>query len=109
MNASLLVHTVLLSSYAKSAGKTLLATSPAGKRKSDRLHLLTLRIHAALLSLEKLTAEEELLEVDEAQSDSKYRITFENGVAVSAYASARTRKNHIRVLAGDWVTLESSV
>lgn len=58
-------------------------------------------------------AKEELLEldgiVDEVLPDSKYRVTLENGVVVGAYASGRMRKNHIRILAGDRVTLELSV
>ncbi|MCG5074725.1 translation initiation factor IF-1 [Paraburkholderia tagetis] len=58
-------------------------------------------------------AKEELLEldgvVDEVLPDSKYRVTLENGVVVNAYASGRMRKNHIRILAGDRVTLELSV
>ena len=57
-------------------------------------------------------AKEELLEldgiVDEVLPDSKYRVTLENGVVVGAYASAAC-KNHIRILAGDRVTLELSV
>jgi len=58
-------------------------------------------------------AKEELLEldgiVDEVLPDSKYRVTLENGVVVGAYASGRMRKNHIRILAGDRVTLELSM
>ncbi|KVW72063.1 translation initiation factor IF-1 [Burkholderia ubonensis] len=58
-------------------------------------------------------AKEELLEldgiVDEVLPDSKYRVTLENGVVVGAYASGRMRKNHIRILAGDRVTLELPV
>ncbi|WP_027817623.1 translation initiation factor IF-1 [Paraburkholderia bannensis] len=58
-------------------------------------------------------AKEELLEldgvVDEVLPDSKYRVTLENGVVVNAYASGRMRKNHIRIIAGDRVTLELSV
>lgn len=58
-------------------------------------------------------AKEELLEldgvVDEVLPDSKYRVTLENGAVVGAYASGRMRKNHIRILAGDRVTLELSV
>ena len=57
-------------------------------------------------------AKEELLEldgvVDEVLPDSKYRVTLENGVVVNAYASGRMRKNHIRILAGDKVSLEVS-
>jgi translation initiation factor IF-1 len=58
-------------------------------------------------------AKEELLElngvVDEVLPDSKYRVTLENGAVVGAYASGRMRKHHIRILAGDRVTLELSV
>ena len=58
-------------------------------------------------------AKEELLEldgiVDEVLPDSRYRVTLDNGVVVGAYASGRMRKNHIRILAGDRVTLELSV
>ena len=58
-------------------------------------------------------AKEELLEldgvVDEVLPDSKYRVTLENGAVVGAYASGRMRKNHIRILAGNRVTLELSV
>ena len=36
-------------------------------------------------------------------------VTLDNGVVVGAYASGRIRKNHIRILAGDRVTLELSV
>lgn len=56
---------------------------------------------------------EELLElegvVDEVLPDSKYRVTLDNGVVVGAYASGKMRKHHIRILAGDRVTLELSL
>jgi translation initiation factor IF-1 len=58
-------------------------------------------------------AKEELLEldgvIDEVLPDSRYRVTLENGAVVSAYASGRLRKNHIRILAGDRVRLELSL
>ncbi|PLZ02224.1 translation initiation factor IF-1 [Burkholderia sp. WAC0059] len=58
-------------------------------------------------------AKEELLElegvVDEVLPDSRYRVTLENGIVVNAYASGRIRKHHIRILAGDRVTLELSL
>jgi translation initiation factor IF-1 len=58
-------------------------------------------------------AKEELLEldgiVDEVLPDSRYRVTLDNGVVVGAYASGRIRKNYIRILAGDRVTLELSM
>jgi translation initiation factor IF-1 len=66
-----------------------------------------------IVSRRKHLAKEELLEldgvVDEVLPDSKYRVTLENGAVVGAYASGRMRKNHIRILAGDRVTLELSV
>jgi translation initiation factor IF-1 len=57
-------------------------------------------------------AKEELLEmqgvVDEVLPDSRYRVTLENGHALIAYSAGKMRKNHIRILAGDKVTLELS-
>jgi len=37
-----------------------------------------------------------------------FRVTLENGVEVTAYASGKMRKHRIRILAGDRVTLEMS-
>jgi translation initiation factor IF-1 len=58
-------------------------------------------------------AKEELVEldgvVDEVLPDTRFRVTLDNGVVVGAYASGRIRKNRIRILAGDRVTLELSV
>ncbi|RKP49570.1 translation initiation factor IF-1 [Pararobbsia silviterrae] len=58
-------------------------------------------------------AKEELLElegiVDEVLPDSRYRVTLDNGIIVGAYASGKMRKHHIRILAGDRVTLELSL
>jgi translation initiation factor IF-1 len=57
-------------------------------------------------------AKEELIEmrgvVDEVLPDSRFRVTLENGHELIAYAGGRMRKNHIRVLAGDRVSLELS-
>jgi len=57
-------------------------------------------------------AREELIEmngtVDEVLPDSRYRITLENGHMLTAYSSGKMRKNHIRILAGDKVSLELS-
>lgn len=62
--------------------------------------------------LESIMAKEELLEmegvVDEVLPDTRFRVTLENGVAVSAYASGKMRKHRIRVLAGDRVSVELS-
>jgi translation initiation factor IF-1 len=57
-------------------------------------------------------AKEELLEmngvVDEVLPDSRYRVTLENGHVLIAYSAGKMRKHHIRIIAGDKVTLELS-
>lgn len=57
-------------------------------------------------------AKEELIEmsgvVDEVLPDSRYRVTLENGHALVAYSAGKMRKHHIRILAGDKVSLELS-
>lgn len=57
-------------------------------------------------------AKEELLEfsgvVTEVLPDSRYIVTLENGHTLVAYSSGKMRKHHIRILAGDKVSLEVS-
>ncbi|MBL8389449.1 MAG: translation initiation factor IF-1 [Hydrogenophaga sp.] len=57
-------------------------------------------------------AKEELIEmrgkVDEILPDSRYRVTLENGHTLIAYTGGKMRKHHIRILAGDNVSLELS-
>lgn len=57
-------------------------------------------------------SKEELIEmngsVDEVLPDSRFRVTLENGHTVIAYTGGKMRKHHIRILAGDEVTLEMS-
>jgi translation initiation factor IF-1 len=57
-------------------------------------------------------AKEELLEmsgvVDEVLPDSRYRVTLENGHKLIAYSAGKMKKNHIRIIAGDKVSLELS-
>jgi translation initiation factor IF-1 len=57
-------------------------------------------------------AKEELIEmngkVEEVLPDSRYRVALENGHILVAYTSGRMRKHHIRILAGDFVSLELS-
>ncbi len=57
-------------------------------------------------------AKEELIEmhgiVNEVLPDSRFRVTLENGHPVIAYTGGKMRKHHIRILAGDAVTLELS-
>lgn len=57
-------------------------------------------------------AKEDLLEmngvVSEVLPDSKYRVTLDNGHQLVAYSAGRMRKHHIRIIAGDKVSLEVS-
>lgn len=57
-------------------------------------------------------SKEDLIEmqgkVDEVLPDSRYRVTLENGHTLVAYSGGKMRKNHIRILAGDKVSLELS-
>lgn len=57
-------------------------------------------------------AKEDLLEmngaVTEVLPDSKYRVTLENGHELVAYSAGKMRKHHIKIIAGDKVSLEVS-
>ncbi len=57
-------------------------------------------------------AKEELIEmngvVSEVLPDSRYRVTLDNGHMLVAYTSGKMRKHHIRIIAGDKVSLELS-
>jgi translation initiation factor IF-1 len=57
-------------------------------------------------------AKEEHLEmtgvVSEVLPDSRYRVTLDNGHGLVAYSAGKMRKHHIRILAGDKVSLELS-
>ena len=57
-------------------------------------------------------AKEELIEmrgtVAEALPDSRYRVVLTNGHELVAYTGGKMRKHHIRIIAGDDVTLELS-
>jgi len=46
--------------------------------------------------------------VTEVLPDSRYRVTLDNGHLLVAYSGGKMRKNHIRILAGDKVSLEMS-
>jgi len=60
--------------------------------------------------LRKLMAKEEMLEfegvVEEVLPDARCRVKLDNGHEVIAYTSGRMKKNRIRILAGDRVTIE---
>lgn len=55
-------------------------------------------------------AKEELIEFDgtvlELLPNAMFRIQLENGHTILGHTSGRMRKNRIRVLVGDWVTVE---
>jgi translation initiation factor IF-1 len=57
-------------------------------------------------------AKEEHLEmsgtVSEVLPDSRFRVTLDNGHELVAYSAGKMRKHHIRILAGDKVSLELS-
>ena len=46
--------------------------------------------------------------VTEVLPDTNFRVELENGHEVLAYISGRMRKNYIRILVGDRVTVELS-
>jgi len=57
-------------------------------------------------------AKEELLEmqgvVSEVLPDSRFLVSLDNGHSLVAYTAGKMRKHHIRIIAGDKVTLELS-
>ena len=57
-------------------------------------------------------AKEEHIEMDgvvsEVLPDSRFRVTLDNGHKLIAYSAGKMRKHHIRILAGDKVSLELS-
>jgi translation initiation factor IF-1 len=58
----------------------------------------------------RLVAKEDLIEfegvVAEVLPDSRFKVTLDSGHDIMAYASGRMKKNRIRILAGDRVTVE---
>jgi translation initiation factor IF-1 len=57
-------------------------------------------------------AKEEVLEMNgvvaEVLPDARYRVTLDNGHDLIAYSAGKMRKHHIRIIAGDKVSLEIS-
>jgi translation initiation factor IF-1 len=57
-------------------------------------------------------AKEELIEMNgivvEILPDQRFRVDLDNGHKLIAYSAGRMKKNYIRILAGDKVTLELS-
>jgi translation initiation factor IF-1 len=57
-------------------------------------------------------AKEEVLEMNgvvaEVLPDARYRVKLDNGHDLVAYTAGKMRKHHIRIIAGDKVSLEIS-
>jgi len=57
-------------------------------------------------------AKEAVLEMNgvvvEVLPDARYRVTLDNGHNLVAYSAGKMRKHHIRIIAGDKVSLELS-
>ena len=57
-------------------------------------------------------AKEDLIEMSgqvlEVLPDARYRVKLDNGHELGAYTNGKMRKHHIRILAGDKVSLELS-
>lgn len=57
-------------------------------------------------------AKEELIEmtgmVQEVMPDSRYLVVLDNGHTLVAYSAGKMRKHHIRIIAGDKVSIELS-
>ncbi len=47
-------------------------------------------------------------QIDEALPNTQFRITLDNGQGVLGYVSGKIRKNRIKILPGDRVTIELS-
>jgi translation initiation factor IF-1 len=62
--------------------------------------------------LERNTMKEDLIEmngkVTEVLPEMRFRVDLDNGHQLVAYTSGKMKKNHIRIIAGDRVTLEMS-
>jgi translation initiation factor IF-1 len=62
--------------------------------------------------IERKIMKEELIEmngkVTEVLPELRFRVDLENGHQLIAYTSGRMKKNHIRIILGDRVTLEMS-
>jgi translation initiation factor IF-1 len=62
--------------------------------------------------IERNTMKEELIEMNgkviEVLPEMRFRVDLDNGHQLVAYTSGRMKKNHIRIIAGDRVTLEMS-
>jgi len=72
----------------------------------------TVRRAGPLIQRNRDVSKEELLEFDglvlEILPDARYRIQLDNGHVLVAYTAGKMKKNRIKTLAGDRVTVEVS-
>jgi translation initiation factor IF-1 len=72
---------------------------------------MTIRLHTSTSSRSGCLAKEAIEMqgmVTEVLPDTNFRVELDNGHKVLAYISGRMRKNYIRILEGDRVTVELS-
>jgi len=79
---------------------------------TEALFMAALACRLAAHKKECIMAKEDLIEmqglVTDVLPEMRFRVDLENGHKLVAYTSGRMKKNHIRILAGDKVTLEMS-
>jgi translation initiation factor IF-1 len=89
-----------------------LRTHRAAASHWHRQDAVNKRVQADPKQAQSDMAKEELIEmqgvVDEVLPDSRFRVTLDNGHQLVAYTSGKMKKHHIRILAGDKVSLELS-
>jgi translation initiation factor IF-1 len=85
---------------------------PAISTVSSITHPIGTNVAFLYTQPESHMAKEELIEMNgvvaEVLPDSRFRVDCDNGHKLIAYTSGKMRKNHIRILAGDQVSLELS-
>ena len=92
------------STIGSNAPQPLFITNPTPARPADLFVVLPCSIG--------FMAKEDLIEMSgqvlEVLPDARYRVKLENGHELIAYTNGKMRKHHIRILAGDKVSLELS-
>lgn len=92
------------STIGSNAPQPLFITNPTPARPAD--------LFVVLPCSTGFMAKEDLIEMSgqvlEVLPDARYRVKLENGHELIAYTNGKMRKHHIRILAGDKVSLELS-
>lgn len=92
------------STIGSNAPQPLFITNPTPARSAD--------LFVVLPCSTGFMAKEDLIEMSgqvlEVLPDARYRVKLENGHELIAYTNGKMRKHHIRILAGDKVSLELS-